>query len=154
MASVMLAQPEMHRDCRRWQPRQIVMRPSSVICCLQKEKVCLHAGNHLNPHSLWKHITLSYAQWQLRLKSNQYMTFQYINVQPKQLVRSNSEEIRQMKKSWKRARKEKLKKAKKKTGTRWDEFLSCEMRRRPSRKNPFFLLENRYIHRKIHGLSE
>lgn len=33
MASVMLAQPDTHSDCRRWQPRQIVMSPSSVICC-------------------------------------------------------------------------------------------------------------------------
>lgn len=39
MASVMLPQPDTHRDCRRWQPRQIVMSPSSVICCSQKDTV-------------------------------------------------------------------------------------------------------------------
>uniref|UniRef100_A0A2D4F8V1 Uncharacterized protein n=1 Tax=Micrurus corallinus TaxID=54390 RepID=A0A2D4F8V1_MICCO len=32
MASVMLEQPEAHRDCNLWHPLHIVMRPSSVIC--------------------------------------------------------------------------------------------------------------------------
>lgn len=32
MASVMLEQPEAHKDCNLWHPLHIVMRPSSVIC--------------------------------------------------------------------------------------------------------------------------
>lgn len=32
MASVMLQQPEAHRDCSLWHPLHIVMSPSSVIC--------------------------------------------------------------------------------------------------------------------------
>lgn len=36
IASVILEQPEAHNDCSLWQPRHIVIKPSSVIC----EQVC------------------------------------------------------------------------------------------------------------------
>lgn len=58
MASVMLAQPDTHSDCRRWQPRQIVMSPSSVICCScrhNKRQEAVLAQRHL------RHLVTSYV---------------------------------------------------------------------------------------------
>lgn len=55
MASVMLAQPDTHRDCRRWQPRQMVMSPSSVICCWQRDQKGLR--------HLWCQLCRDFAYW-------------------------------------------------------------------------------------------
>lgn len=72
MASVMLEQPEAHKDCNLWHPLHIVMRPSSVICYKKNNN---NITSHNDGGGGARHCVFSFSVFQPGTQRPSYAAF-------------------------------------------------------------------------------